>query len=120
MHNEPTNDLWRKLGCGAAALIFLIVAFPFFFAMAWSGAHCEPAPQCQRANELHFGAIIAGVAALAGLIGFLIARLLTTLAMRREDEGTSAGFFALAIFGTLVAAVFVMLVAYAFLDWASS
>ena len=97
----------------------MVVSFPFLFALAWSGAHCDPVPQCQRANELHFGAMLAGVVALAGLTGFLTTRSLGALASRRDDEGASAGFFGRAIVGTLVVAALVIVAAYAIFDRAS-
>jgi hypothetical protein len=108
--------LWRKLGCVAAVLVWLVVSFPFLFALAWSGAHCDPVPQCQRANEGHFGIILVGVAALAGLTGFIVARALSASAARREDEGASTGFFAVAIVATLGAAALVITVTYAVVD----
>ena len=64
--------------------------------------------------------MLAGVVALAGLTGFLITRSLGALASRREDEGASAGFFGLAIVGTLIVAASVIIAAYAFLDRLSS
>jgi hypothetical protein len=109
-------DLWRKLGCASAFLVWLVVSFPFLFALAWSGAHCDPVPQCQRANELRFGLILAGVAVLAGLTGFVVAWALSSLASRRQDEGASAGFFALAILTALATAAIVIVAAYAVFD----
>jgi hypothetical protein len=91
-------------------------AFPFLFALAWSGAHCDPVPQCQRANEWHFGLILAGLAVLAGLTGFVVAWALNFIASRREDEGASPGFFALAIVATLAIAAMVIVAAYALFD----
>ena len=109
-------ELWRKLGCAAAFLVWLVVSFPFLFALAWSGAHCVPVPQCQRASEWHFEIILAAVAALAGVTGLIVARALSFIALRREDDGASAGFFAVAIVATLGAAVSVIIAAYALLD----
>ena len=109
-------ELWKKLGCVAAFSVWLVVSFPFLFALAWSGAHCDPLPQCQRANEWHFGLILLGVAALAGLTGFVVARVLNSIASRRDDEGASAGFFALAIIATLIAAALVIVASFAVFD----
>ncbi|MGE5564319.1 MAG: hypothetical protein ACM3ZV_13580 [Bacillota bacterium] len=109
-------ELWKKLGCVAAFFVWLIVSFPFLFALAWSGAHCDPIPQCQRANERHFGLVLLGVAVVAGLTGFIVARVLNAIASRRDDEGASAGFFGLAIIGTLITAVLVIMATYAIFD----
>jgi len=109
-------ELWRKLGCAAAFLVWLVVSFPFLLALAWSGAHCDPVPQCQRANEWHFGLILAGVAVVAGLTGFIVTRALNAIASRRENGGASAGFFALAVVATLIAATIVIVASYATLD----
>jgi hypothetical protein len=109
-------ELWRKLGCVSAVLVWVALGFPFVFALAWSGAHCDPVPQCQRANEWHFGLILATLAALAGLTAFAVARGLSRLALRREDEGASAGFFTLAIFLALTGTAIVIVAAYAVLD----
>lgn len=106
-------ELARKLGCAAAFLVWLVVSFPFFFALAWSGAHCEPIPQCQRVNEWHFGLILAGVVVVAGLTGFIVAWAVNSIASRREDGGASAGFFALAAIATLLVAAIVIVAAYA-------
>ena len=106
-------DLYRKLGCATAFLVWLAVSFPFLFALAWSGAHCDPVPECQRANELYFGGILLGVVALAGMTGFGVAWSLKSVASRREDQGASAGFLTGAIVATLIAATIVIVVAYA-------
>ncbi len=53
-----------------AALAFLfIVSIPFLFVLAWSGAHCEPRPDCQRFAEraaLVEMTVIMGLAVLTG------------------------------------------------------
>ncbi len=105
-----------KLGCAAAFLVAIVVSFPLLFALAWSGAHCEPVPQCQRASEQHFGAMLAGVAAVAGMTGLLLRSVINSLAAHRDDEGTSAGFAIAATLAALVVAGLVILVAFAVLD----
>jgi len=90
------------VGCLTAALIGIVIMFPLFFALAWSGAHCDPVPQCQRANELHFGALIAGGFAVAAGAGFGVRYFVNKLASQREDEGTSPTFI-IASTGTAIA-----------------
>jgi hypothetical protein len=109
-------ELWKKLGCLSAILVWIVVSFPVLFALAWSGAHCDPVPQCQRANEWHLSLVLAGVVAIAGLTGFVVAQALNSIASRREDEGASAGFFSLAIVATLIVAAMVIVTAYALFD----
>ena len=105
-----------KLGCAAAFLIAAVVSFPLLFALAWSGAHCEPAPQCQRAIELHFGAMLAGVATLAGISGFLVRWAVNAIAAQRDDEGASAGFVIAATVTALIVAGLVIVASFAVLD----
>ena len=109
-------ELWKKLGCLASLAIWLAVGFPFLFGLAWSGAHCEPVPQCQRASEWHFGLILLGLAVVAGVTGVVIARALSSIASRRDDERASVGFVLVAFFGTLVTAATVIATTYALLD----
>jgi hypothetical protein len=105
-----------RLGCAAVFLIVIVVSLPLLFGLAWSGAHCEPVPKCQRGSELYFAALLAGVAALAGIAGFLIRLAVNALAVRREDEGTSAGFLIAAAVVTLIVVGLAIGVAFAFLD----
>lgn len=41
-------------GCLSAFAVFVCAGFVLLFAVAWSGAHCEPVPNCQHENEHHF------------------------------------------------------------------
>ena len=93
-----------KLGCLAALVVAAILTFPLLFLLAWSGAHCDPVPQCQRDGELLFAAMMAGVLALAGITGFLVRGAVNALAAMRSDEGSGAVFLLAATAGTLLVA----------------
>ena len=57
MANERRTTNWpvgTELGCLSGLALAAVVTFPFFFAMAWGGAHCDPVPQCQNQNERAF------------------------------------------------------------------
>ena len=105
-----------KLGCAAAFLIAAVVSMPLLFGLAWSGAHCEPVPQCRRANELHFGAMLTGVAMLAGITGFIIRWAVNALAAQRDDEGASAGFLIAATVTALIVVGLVIVASFALLE----
>ena len=105
-----------RLGCATAILIAAVVSFPLLIALAWSGAHCEPVPQCRTAIELHFGAWLAGVATLAGISGFVVRWAVNKLAARRSDEGASAGFVMAATVTALIVVGLVIAVSFAILD----
>ena len=72
-----------RLGCATAILLAVLAGFPFLFALAWSGAHCEPAPQCQRAAEAHFwpliGTAIVGALGVGALVGLAVNKRLRYL-----------------------------------------
>ena len=88
---EPRPGLGATLGGCAATMAFLVLLlFPFFFAMAWGGAHCSPVPQCQRTNEGWFLARAAVAVPLALLLGLAVRALLHWLG-RRNMEGDRAG-----------------------------
>lgn len=79
---------WPGIVAGLlAGLVFLVVvAFPFLFVWAWSGAHCEPRPDCQRFAER---AILVELAVIAGLAVLTAAsvRALVDWAIRRRGTG---------------------------------
>ena len=81
--------------------ITIVVGVPLLVPLAWSGAHCEPVPQCRRAIELYFGALFAGIVAVGSVAAFLLSQVINRLAARREDEGTSPTF----VIGSLIAVV---------------
>ncbi len=105
-----------KLGCAAAALITTVLSLPLLFGLAWSGAHCEPVPQCQQDSELYFGTMLAGVAAVAGITGFLVRWAINAVAGLRDDNGTSAAFVTAAAVAAVVIAGLMIIVAFAVLD----
>ncbi|WP_294391926.1 hypothetical protein [uncultured Sphingomonas sp.] len=53
-----TVSVGTRLGCICGALTGAAICLPAFIAMAWGGAHCDPAPPCQVAAERHFGGIV--------------------------------------------------------------
>ena len=95
------KTLGARLGCASALAIAIVAGAPLLFPLGWAGAHCEPVPQCQRAIELHFGALFAGILAVAAATALLLSQIINRLAARREDEGTSPTF----VIGALVAVV---------------
>ena len=74
------------LGCVAGALFMILVTFPFLFAMAWGGSHCEPVPQCRREIEFQFAVIAVVIAACAILVGLSVRALHNWAMMRRYDR----------------------------------
>jgi nitrate reductase gamma subunit len=105
-----------KLGCAASFLIAFVLSFPLLFAISLVGAHCEPIPQCRRATEQHFGLVIAGVLAFAGIMGLLIRRVVNHLAGKRSDDGTSSGFVIATTLAVLLFSGLLMLVASAVIE----
>lgn len=87
MHNEDPRHLSAAAQWGL--LVAAGVAFGLFyfmlFAFGWSGAHCEPAPQCQRQVDRWF--LIAAVGALvtSALLGLLVRSRLNAEAMREGE-----------------------------------
>jgi uncharacterized membrane protein YidH (DUF202 family) len=106
----------RMVGCTAAILIIAVASSPLLFGLAWSGAHCDPAPQCQHASEEHFGAMLAGVAGLAAITGGVIGWIVNVVAARRDDEGTSLSFVVTAAVAALLFAALVIVAAFQALD----
>src|SRR5687768_17092067 len=88
---------WPGLLAGllAALLFFPFAALPFLFVWAWSGAHCEPKPDCQdfagRAVLVEL-AVILGLAVLAGAS----VRALVDWALRRRHGPAPAPRWAVA------------------------
>ena len=80
-------------------IVTITAGLALLFPLAWSGAHCDPVPQCQRAGELHFGALFVGAAAVGSAIAFVLSQIINRLAAQREDEGTSPTF----VIGSLIA-----------------
>jgi len=96
-------------GCFTGIMFTLVVAFPFFFAMAWGGAHCSPVPECQRAGEGEFWRSMAPFVPVAALFGFSV-RALVHWGARRSRLGREAGgppLWAVAVPPLLVAGVIV-------------
>ncbi|HYJ84274.1 MAG TPA: hypothetical protein VEW26_15690 [Allosphingosinicella sp.] len=80
---------WPGLVASIAAglLFFAFVAFPFLFVWAWSGAHCEPKPECQRFAERAVLIELAVILGLAGLMGASVRALVDWAFRRRRAEG---------------------------------
>jgi hypothetical protein len=80
---------WPGIVAGIlSALVFLfVVSFPFLFVWAWSGAHCEPKPDCQRFAERAVLVELAVIAGLAVLTGACV-RALVDWAVRRRRAGS--------------------------------
>lgn len=86
-----TGPRWPGILAGLlAALAFLfVVSIPFLFVWAWSGAHCEPKPECQRFAGRAVLVELAVIIALAGLMGASV-RALVDWAVRRRRAGGEA------------------------------
>ncbi len=76
-------------GCFAALFFAWAAGMPFLFVWAWSGAHCEPVPQCHQEAELGALAPIAVVLALAALLGFAVRALVIWWMQRRADPASA-------------------------------
>lgn len=74
-------------GCLAGAVFLVLVSVPILFVLAWSGSHCEPAPECRRSAEVEFAVVEAVAAALAVLLGFAVRALVRWWNAR--DPGTA-------------------------------
>jgi hypothetical protein len=85
------------LGCGAAFVIAPVLISAFLFVWAWSGAHCQPKPQCQRGAELNVLLEAMAVFAAAIVVGLALRSLVNWISARDADAGTSRGFIAGAV-----------------------
>jgi len=76
---------WPGIVAGllAALAFLLVVSLPFLFVLAWSGAHCEPKPDCQRFAERAFLVEMAVILGLTVLTGASV-RALVDWAVRRH------------------------------------
>lgn len=66
--DEPrlySGSIPSLLGCLAAIPVLLALVMPVLFVWAWSGAHCEPQPECVRRSNL---VTLAGLAVVAGIV----------------------------------------------------
>jgi hypothetical protein len=73
----PVRGTGAALGCAAAGLLFASVGIGLAFIWAWTGAHCAPVPQCQRAGEARAAVdllVLLGAAAGLGFLGRALAR----------------------------------------------
>ena len=105
------NGFAKGLGCFVAILIVSASSFPLLFGLAWSGAHCEPVPECQRSSEIYFAGLFAGLLVVAGLIGFAFNKIVARLARTRADDGVSASFIvSTSVIAVAVAAAAIWLV----------
>ena len=77
-------------GCAAGVLFLCLMLLPFLFILAWSEAHCEPVPACQRRSEIRF-ALEAGVAAAVAAAFGLAVRALVRWGMERARDRKGAG-----------------------------
>ncbi|MCA1197357.1 hypothetical protein K9B35_05215 [Sphingomonas sp. R647] len=68
----PASHLSTALGCIAATLLFISVGFVVLFVWAWSGAHCQPAPQCQQGAGYSALGEVALLLGISTLLGFLV------------------------------------------------
>jgi hypothetical protein len=75
------------LGILSALAFLFFVSIPFLFVLAWSGAHCEPRPDCQRFAERAFFVELAVIAALAVLTGASVRALVDWAVRRRRADG---------------------------------
>lgn len=92
MSPSSPHPRWPGILAGIlSGLVFLvIVSIPFLFVWAWSGAHCEPRPDCQRVAERTVLVELAVVAVLAVLTGASV-RALVDWAFRRRGADGGAG-----------------------------
>ena len=86
---RPGGTKGGLLGCLVALGFVPVASMPFLFALAWGGAHCEPVPQCQRSAELIVLIALAGVLALAALLGFAVRALFNWWMWRRYDPAAA-------------------------------
>ena len=106
------SDIGKGYGCGVAVVIALLPLFPLGFVLAWSGAHCDPVPSCQRSAELRIGLIFGGIMLLAAAAGYAVRQLLNSMAERRDDEGHSITFSGIAIALSAVAMLLALALLY--------
>lgn len=55
-----------------AAFFIILMTVPFLFGFIWSGAHCEPTPECQREGNIAFFLLLLGLLICAGIIFVLV------------------------------------------------
>lgn len=86
-------------GCLAGAAFLALVSTPLLFVLAWSGAHCVPAPECVRRSEKLFALEAGVVIALAFLFGFAVRALVRWAMLRGEagEEGRAPPAWAVAV-----------------------
>lgn len=99
---DQKANIGRGFGCAAMLVIVMVPLFPLLFVLFWSGAHCEPIPECQRSSEVRVGVMLLAVVVAALLVGTLIAKTVNRLAAKRDDDGYAASFLLFA--GLLTAA----------------
>ncbi len=90
------SDIGRGYGCGVAMIIAAVPTLPLLFLFGWTGAHCEPAPSCQRSAEWYFGLSFLGILTTAVFTGYALRRALNSLATKRGDGGHSVAFLSIA------------------------
>jgi hypothetical protein len=99
------TDIGKGYGCGVAVIVAGVPILPLAFVLGWSGAHCDPAPTCQRSAEWHAGLIFVGTLLFAMAIGYALRKLLNGMATKREDGGYAAVFSITATALSLIAVV---------------
>jgi hypothetical protein len=110
------RSIGGQFGCLTAFLMVAAFIFPLLFGWVWSGAHCEPIPQCQQQGTTFFSAELAALAVVAAAAGFAVRCVIKRFAAGREDQGTSTAFIVRAAVAALlatcafIAAVYLLLV----------
>jgi hypothetical protein len=82
MGEERGTSRWpvgTELGCLSGLALAAVASFPLFFGMAWTGAHCEPVPQCQNVGERAFVEGLAYVFVTSLVLGVAIRWLVVRL-----------------------------------------
>jgi hypothetical protein len=82
---DTAGNLGAVLGCLAGLVFVVFLCIPVLFVWAWSGAHCEPVPQCRRAAETMLAVELAIVALLALLLGLGVRAWVNWWRIRRFD-----------------------------------
>jgi hypothetical protein len=109
---------WRLstvLGCWSG-LAVAVAVLPFVvFVMGWTGAHCEPVPDCQGEGERAFLRAIVGHLVLSIMCGAAVRLLIDRLYPHEGDLTTAttrkARLFAFAITGAAILICYAFLVA---------
>jgi hypothetical protein len=109
------QTLGARLGCGATFAIAFVLLSPILWAVAWTGAHCDPVPACRRAIGLRFLLDASAILIAAAFVGLSLRSIVNRLAARRLDGGTSPLFvggvvvLALAVVGAAIWSGFAMM-----------